>query len=520
MKKVCFILLISTIILSCMKNRGPVSWDANYSTPLAYGSLGITDIISDTLYSINTDNTINIHYKRNLYQLSLDSIVELPDNQLSNVFALPFPVAIDFNPGQTFINQPEEQNFSINSVELKDFSIESAILNYTITSTIQGEVIYDYTVNSAIDINGNPFQISIVVPAAQNGSSSQISGTINIPASNWNLEGASGNEINTILTTVNVKVSENNLLPISVSNLDTLYIDNEIKAIVPISARGYFGEEIFQTGLDTTKLDFLNSIVSGSIGLSNIEMNLISNNGIGTDFRMLINSLSSIGNNYIDLNHSIIGQTQNINRAYKVGNSIITSESNQLINSSNSNINAFLENLPSDLGYDIMVELNPLGNVSGHNDFIHKDFPLNLDLDLTTPLAFNSNQLTIIDTIDIDLPDTIGINYGSLYLELTNGFPLEAEILISTLNSPSQFQDLSLISGANLNSSNIVSTPAVSSHVINVSAESMEELKTSRKIIISATFNTLSQPQLVDFYDYYNLSFKISADFNTTVTVQ
>ena len=221
MKKVCFILLISTIILSCMKNRGPVSWDANYSTPLAYGSLGITDIISDTLYSINTDNTINIHYKRNLYQLSLDSIVELPDNQLSNVFALPFPVAIDFNPGQTFINQPEEQNFSINSVELKEFTIESAILNYTITSTIQGEVIYDYTVNSAIDINGNPFQISIVVPAAQNGSSSQISGTINIPASNWNLEGASGNEINTILTTVNVKVSENNLLPISVSNLDT-----------------------------------------------------------------------------------------------------------------------------------------------------------------------------------------------------------------------------------------------------------------------------------------------------------
>ena len=48
----------------------------------------------------------------------------------------------------------------------------------------------------------------------------------------------------------------------------------------------------------------------------------------------------------------------------------------------------------------------------------------------------------------------------------------------------------------------------------------MEELKTSKKIIISATFNTLSQPQVVDFYDYYNLSFKISADFNTTVTVQ
>ena len=141
-------------------------------------------------------------------------------------------------------------------------------------------------------------------------------------------------------------------------------------------------------------------------------------------------------------------------------------------------------------------------------------------MDLLNNVTFNSNQLTIIDTIDIDFPDTIGINYGSLYLELTNGFPLEAEILISTLNSPSQLLDPILILGANLNSNNIVSTPTVSSHVINVSTESMEELKTSKKIIISATFNTLSQPQLVDFYDYYNLSFKISADFNTTVTVQ
>mgnify|MGYP006983835121 FL=1 len=114
-------MLIYTTILSCIKNREPINWEANYSIPLAHGSLGVTDIISDSLYSINPDNTINIHFKRNLYQLSLDSIVELPDNQLSNVFALPFPVAIDFNPGQTFINQPEEQNFSINSVELKDF---------------------------------------------------------------------------------------------------------------------------------------------------------------------------------------------------------------------------------------------------------------------------------------------------------------------------------------------------------------------------------------------------------------
>ena len=210
-KKVCSILLTITLLTNCNKNREPIEWNANYSIPLAYGSLGITDFIVDSLYTLNPDSSINIHFQRNLYQLSLDSIVQLPDNQLSNVFSLPFPVAIDFNPGQTFINQPEEQTFSVNTVELKEFSIESAILIYTIKSTIQGEVIYDYTVNSATDINGNPFQISITVPAAQNGIASEVNGTINIPESIWNLEGSSGNEINTLLTTINVKVSENNL---------------------------------------------------------------------------------------------------------------------------------------------------------------------------------------------------------------------------------------------------------------------------------------------------------------------
>ena len=519
-KKVCSILLTISLLTNCNKNREPIEWNANYSIPLACGSLGITDFIVDSLYTLNPDSSINIHFQRNLYQLSLDSIVQLPDNQLSNVFTLPFSVAIDFNPGQTFINQPEEQTFSVNTVELKEFSIESAILIYTIKSTIQGEVIYDYTVNSATDINGNPFQISITVPAAQNGIASEVNGTINIPESNWNLEGSSGNEINTLLTTINVKVSGNNLLPISVSNQDTLYIDNEIQSIIPISARGYFGEENIQTGPDTLELGFLNNLVSGAIGLSDIDINLTTNNGIGTDFRLLVNNLSSQNSNAnIDLNHSVIGQIQNINRAYEIGNSIIPSETNHEINSSNSNINAFIENLPSNLGYDIMVQLNPLGNVSGHNDFIHRDYPLSLDIDFFTPITLTANQLTIADTIEIIIPDTNGINYGSIYLELTNGFPLDAEIYISTISSPNQLLDPGLISGAILSNNNTVTTPTISTHTLNLSSQTLEDIKNSKKIIVSAIFNTANQPQLIDFYDYYSIDFKISADFNTTISI-
>ena len=247
---------------------------------------------------------------------------------------------------------------------------------------------------------------------------------------------------------------------------------------------------------------------------------MTTNNGIGTDFRLLVNNLSSQNNNTnIDLNHSIIGQIQNINRAYKIGNSIVPSETNHEINSSNSNINSFIENLPSALGYDIMVHLNPLGNVSGHNDFIHRDYPLSLDIDFFTPIMFSASQLTIADTFEIIIPDTNGINYGSIYLELTNGFPLDAEIFISTLNSPNQLLDPGLISSASLANNNTVTTPTISTHTLNLSPQTLEDIKNSKKIIVSAIFNTANQPQLIDFYDYYSIDFKISADFNTTVSI-
>ena len=47
----------------------------------------------------------------------------------------------------------------------------------------------------------------------------------------------------------------------------------------------------------------------------------------------------------------------------------------------------------------------------------------------------------------------------------------------------------------------------------------LEDIKNSKKIIVSAIFNTANQPQLIDFYDYYSLDFKISADFNSTVSI-
>ena len=145
--------------------------------------------------------------------------------------------------------------------------------------------------------------------------------------------------------------------------------------------------------------------------------------------------------------------------------------------------------------------------------------PFSFDLDFHAPLKFAANQLTLTDTITINLPDTSGINYGTIYLALSNGFPLSAELYISTTNSSDQLLTPGLIPAANVNANNLVDLASTSNHTISLNSNHIADIKTTKEIIISAVFNTANIYQAIHFYDNYKIDFKISADFNATVTI-
>ncbi len=515
---ICAILLLST----CKKRKDPIYWNADYIIPLAYGSLSIIDLLTDTLTSVNTDQSVNLSYNSTLYKLDLDSLISIPSATLSDTFALPFPVAVSFNPGQTFINQAEEQNINLNSSELTEISLLSAKLFYTIQSTIEGEVIYEYQINSATDPLGNIFKHEVVVPPALPGQPSIVNGNINISNYTWDLRGLSGNTTNTILTTVNVKVSDNNSTSISVSNLDTLFINNQIDSLQLTSARGYFGQETTATGIETTPISLFEIIKAGTVDLNQITANLNIINGIGVDAQIEINNLyvaDPISGNPISIGHPIIGQPQNINRAYENNSTIISTNYSTTFDQGNSNIESMLEALPNEIGYDINLAINPLGNVSGHNDFIHKDHPFLIDLDLLVPLELITNNLTLQDTIDININDTSGINYGKLYFDITNGFPFQAQIMLAIPSSNNNLFSPDIIYSATIDNNGIVTEPRNSLHTIELSTADVEQLKINKKIILTIVFNTADPTSHLTIYDDYKIDFKISGDFNATITI-
>ena len=516
-----YILSLFIITTSCKKREQSTHWNADFGIPLAHGSLNLSNLLSDTLTLAQSDQSVYLNYSTPIYTLSLDSLVKIDSPELNDTFALPFPVAVSFNPGQLFINQTEEQSIDLDNIEIREFELESAELNYTIKSTIIGEVIYEYQINSATDEMGNIFKHEVTVPAAQAGNPAIVSGTINLSNYHWDLSGINGNSFNKILTTMNVKVSENNTSAINVSNQDTLFIQNNLASFNLKSAKGYFGQEHINIGPDSSNIDIFNKVSSGSIDISQLLANFELTNGVGVDAQFKINQLSvndEFGNP-INLGHSIIGQNININRAFQNGSTITPSLYSNSFDQNNSNIVDMIEAFPNQLNYEMELEINPLGNVSGHNDFVNKNHPFELNLALLMPLDLIANQLTIQDTIEIDINDTNNINYGSLYIEIDNEFPLEAQLLLGLENGNTDLLSPNTINAATIDMNGDVIGSSKTNHTIDLSSADIENLKQHKKLILTLIFNTADQNNHVMLYDFHEIDFKISALFNTTINI-
>jgi hypothetical protein len=516
-----YLISLAFLLPSCSKRNKPISWDADIAIPLAYGSLNIVDLLTDTLTTIQSNQSVYLNYSNKLFSLELDSLVKIDSPDLSDTFALPFPVAINFNPGQVFINQTEEQQIDLNNIEITAFDLEAATLNYTIKSTIIGEVIYEYQINSATDQMGNVFKHEVLVPAAQIGSPAIVTGTISLANYQWDLTGMNGNSTNKILTTMNVKVSENNTSPISVSNQDTLYIQNNLASFQLQSAKGYFGQDNITVGPDSSSIDLFNKITAGIIDISQLSANFELINGIGVDAQIQINQISVNDplNNQLNLGHSIIGQNININRAFQSGNTITPSIFSTTFDQNNSNIVAMIEAMPNQMNYGMQLQINPLGNVSGHNDFVYKEHPFQVNLDLLMPLDLIANNLTLQDTIDININDTGAINYGSLYIEIDNGFPIEAQLLLSIENGNNDLLSPNTINAAAIDLNGSVVGSTISQHTLDLSSNDIEALKTNKKLILTIIFNTADPSNYITLYDFYELNFKISTQFNSTINI-
>ncbi|HEY4800198.1 MAG TPA: hypothetical protein VII99_14050, partial [Bacteroidia bacterium] len=219
---------------------------------------------------------------------------------------------------------------------------------------------------------------------------------------------------------------------------------------------------------------------------------------------------------------TVINSPMNINGATDMNGNVTSSTYSTALTSSNSNIIPFVENLPDKISYKMKLEINPLGNVYGNNNFIYKDKLMKTELNMSIPLSILANNLTLADTLNFKLDATANnVNNGKLYLFLENGFPFTAEAQLYLLNTNSSIVDSlintpSVIAAPPLDVNSICIGTQTSKLTMEISVNKMNLLRATKKIVLKIKFNTTGM-NFVKIYDYYKMNAKLVGDFNYTV---
>ena len=383
-----------------------------------------------------------------------------------------------------------------------------------------------YQIPSAT-LSGNQFDKTISVPAKSGSNPGSIITDFDLSGYVFDLTGQSGNKVNTLITSIGVKVNCNDISKDTIfAFTDQVTVSNTFMDIVPGYAKGYFGQTLTNI-IDTTPVSLFSHIIDGTIDLQDIDIDLSVENGIGADARFTINNLKSINTRTgvppFALTHSIINSPVNLNRAVDNNGNVTVSTYSVSFNPQNSNIKQFIENLPNKLSYQMELELNPLGNISGSNDFIYYDKLLKTKFDMRIPLSIVANNLTLVDTLDFSMgKESDNLNFGTLFLHAENGFPFSAEAQLYTMDAAFNIID-SLINAPNtllapqLDANLIAAGQRHTQLEIPLDKSKLDLLRDTKNLYLKIIFNTQNQPSHVKIYSFYRMDVQVVGDFNYTV---
>jgi hypothetical protein len=513
------------LFLSCRKEMDKASWDTEILTPLINASFDVSNILPDSIIQEHPDSSLEIVYQKAIHNFDIGNLFVIPDTGLNDFYRLPFNYT--FYPGDSIpIKGNPETVYQLPGIELKTFTVKSGKVVFRVKSRVREVTNFRYSIPCAT-LAGVPFSVNVDVPARVGNTPGIYNKEFDLSGYVINLTGTKGSQVNTIYTKVQAAISPAAPDTVAVTPLDSLIINNTFSDIVPKYAKGYLGQNTIEVPSTQTDLSFFDR-VGGNVKLEAVKFDLSLDNFIGVDARATLKSLKAINthtNTTVTLNTSTTAV--NINRASENGSVVIPSHASFPLTTTNSNIKEMLENLPNKMEYQMKVTMNPLGNISGSNDFIYTDQLLNGYLDLRIPLSFIATNLTLSSVLNFNISsgDNRNINDGQLTLFANNGFPFDASIQMYALQEDGTVRDSivetpTTIVQAPVNAQLKVTGKRLTKLTIPVSHTKMLLLYDTKKVMLKIKFNTSSQPQYIKIYSDYTMDVKVTGDFNYTLQLQ
>lgn len=508
------VLLFLVCLTGCRKDDG-FFWDSRWYGPLAYGELTMGDLLDDSL--LWTDNhAVFLGVRRNLFSVSGDSLVTIPDDLGRSSLRLPIEVTVA--PGHVLMNSHREHSIDAGDARLTEGRIRRGMITIITKTTYKVPVEYTYEF-PGLTKNGVPISITEVVPASDSGTLI-VEKDFEFSDYHLDLTGPNNDRYNRLEYHVFAQTTSFSDTTV-ITPQDSLALAVRFKDLEMEYLKGSFGQPYIEASGEET-IDIFENIQSGLLELDSLKSAFHITNGVGADLSLTLYRLSGINNythNQVILQSPMTNNAIHISRAAEQGGHIYPFH--RTIDMDGSNIRAFTENLPHRIGYELGMKINPMGNISMGNDFFHEKHPLSVDLEMELPLKIKAEDLILSREIDLSIEDMDNlVESGTITIEFTNHFPLDFSISVwagPDASGPRLSVDgEDILSGAPVDAGGMVTHPAVSSITLNIPASSMKAIKKHGTLLLQACLNT-SGMERVQIYDHYRLKYKITG--NITVNI-
>lgn len=511
---------------SCTKEAASPTWDVDAVVPLVNTSLGLGDLIADSLLTTDADGNVSILYSTRLFALKLDTILAVPDTNFRYKYP-PFDLggaSLNIFPNTTLNATNEVTRFDLDELALRELRVRSGEVGIQVYNRLGTAVIGSFTLGGA-SLNNVPFALQVTAPAGTAVSPSLIQTSQDLAGYVFDLRGPQYDAVNSLATSISY-TSDPNGTTVQMTNADSLEAVVYYKDIVPQYARGYFGTRAIDLDPDSSRLDVFENL-SGALDIDQATATLTLRNGVGVDARAWIERLHAVNTRngaVVPLQHTITSSPVNLDRAVDLGNTYQAAVNTFTLTTSNSNLGPFIEALPDRIAYDTRLLIDPLGDVGNGNDFFYYDSDLSADLDIDLPLRLIASDLQLSRITTVSLPGTAAnhaIQSGTLHFFATNGFPFSATARLELLDVHDQVMAVLLPSGtitsANLGADGAVTSAAYSQVDVVLSSAQVEQLYLNGRLRITARFNTASQTEHVRLRAEQRLDVQVTFEGNYLV---
>ncbi len=492
--------------VACRKE--PTSWETQWELPLVNAEFKIEDWIGDHFLEVDDQGWYQIHWDT-LVNLSLDTLIQIPDTSLNLSYALPFQVNVP--AGLTLLHQTQSNaDWIPEGMQLREMKVSNGKLHYKVWSEVDGDVELKFEVLRASK-SGTPLLIDLILPPGSIASPSMVEGDFDLAQYVFDLTGPSGNGFNDWTNDILIRSADAGM-GADVHMNDEVRVEMTFEDTRIEKAVGYLGQQSWK--IDES-LAIGKGMPTGDFhwASANIQWQMI--NRMGTDLAVNLSNVQ-----FVDANQAIcnlaneqLNSWRYLSRAQMDANgTIYPTQLEYDWNDQNSNLAQTIGYWGGDIKVKGDMKLNPMGNVNGFGDyFIPEAFQLKAQV--IAPVRFNAKGVTVKKNIPVQIDQDIE-GSGIIRLKVSNGFPVEMSL--SVLENGQLLGDGTVVSGTlQIDGRTIV--PSESSISISCSKEQLTEIQKNGFIAATWLLNTTNYPAMVGFRPEYKASVQMIGDVELTL---